>query len=68
MVLEAIKQRKKEEANNKEIQEAEARLNGCLDDYAFFIHGLLNLHDATGVAQSAPTACERRDHLGRPTL
>ena len=26
----------------------EAKLNGYLDDYAFFIHGLLNLHDATG--------------------
>jgi uncharacterized protein len=26
----------------------EAKLNGYLDDYAFFVHGLLNLHDATG--------------------
>jgi uncharacterized protein YyaL (SSP411 family) len=26
----------------------EARLNGYLDDYAFFTHGLLCLHDATG--------------------
>jgi uncharacterized protein YyaL (SSP411 family) len=26
---------------------AEARLNGYLDDYAYFIHGLLCLHDAT---------------------
>ncbi|MCE9532388.1 MAG: hypothetical protein K8T89_14895, partial [Planctomycetes bacterium] len=26
----------------------EAKLNGYLDDYAFLIHGLLNLHDATG--------------------
>ena len=26
----------------------EAKLNGYLDDYAFFIHGLLNLHDASG--------------------
>jgi uncharacterized protein YyaL (SSP411 family) len=29
-------------------QKAEARLNGYLDDYAFLIHGLLCLHDATG--------------------
>ena len=27
---------------------AEAKLNAYLDDYASFIHGLLNLHDATG--------------------
>jgi len=27
------------------------RLNGYLDDYAFFIHGLLALHDATGDAR-----------------
>jgi uncharacterized protein YyaL (SSP411 family) len=27
---------------------AEARLDACLDDYAYLIHGLLNLHDATG--------------------
>jgi uncharacterized protein YyaL (SSP411 family) len=26
----------------------EAKLNAYLDDYAFFIHGLLNLHEATG--------------------
>jgi uncharacterized protein YyaL (SSP411 family) len=25
-----------------------AKLNGYLDDYAFLVHGLLNLHDATG--------------------
>jgi uncharacterized protein YyaL (SSP411 family) len=29
-------------------QQAEARLNGYLDDYAFLVHGLLTLHDATG--------------------
>jgi uncharacterized protein YyaL (SSP411 family) len=29
-------------------QKAEARLNGYLDDYAFLVHGLLTLHDATG--------------------
>ena len=34
-------------------QKAEARLNGYLDDYAFLVHGLLCLHDATGDKQLA---------------
>ncbi len=29
-------------------QKAEARLNGYLDDYAYLVHGLLCLHEATG--------------------
>jgi uncharacterized protein YyaL (SSP411 family) len=29
-------------------QKPVARLNGYLDDYAFFVHGLLTLHDVTG--------------------
>jgi len=29
-------------------RKAEARVTGYLDDYAYLIHGLLNLHDATG--------------------
>jgi uncharacterized protein YyaL (SSP411 family) len=29
-------------------QKAEARLNAYLDDYAYLVHGLLGLHDATG--------------------
>lgn len=29
-------------------QKAEAKLNAYLDDYAFLVHGLLALHDATG--------------------
>jgi len=28
-------------------EKAESRLNAYLDDYAYFVHGLLNLHDAT---------------------
>lgn len=32
-------------------QKGEARLNGYLDDYAFFVHGLLTLHDVTGEAR-----------------
>jgi uncharacterized protein YyaL (SSP411 family) len=32
-------------------QKPEARLNGYLDDYAFLVHGLLCLHDATGEAK-----------------
>jgi uncharacterized protein YyaL (SSP411 family) len=29
-------------------EEAAARLNGYLDDYAYLVHGLLTLHDVTG--------------------
>jgi len=29
-------------------EKAKARLNGYLDDYAYLVHGLLCLHDATG--------------------
>jgi hypothetical protein len=29
-------------------QKAEAKLNGYLDDYAYLVHGLLELHEATG--------------------
>ncbi len=29
-------------------QKPQARLNGYLDDYAYLVHGLLTLHDATG--------------------
>jgi hypothetical protein len=32
-------------------QRAEARLNAYLDDYAFFVHGLLCLHDVTNDAR-----------------
>jgi uncharacterized protein YyaL (SSP411 family) len=32
-------------------EKAEARLNGYLDDYAYLVHGLLNLHDATKEAR-----------------
>jgi uncharacterized protein YyaL (SSP411 family) len=32
-------------------QKAQARLNGYLDDYAYLVHGLLCLHDATGEAR-----------------
>src|SRR5262249_12051162 len=32
-------------------QKGEARLNGYLDDYAYLVHGLLCLHDATGTAR-----------------
>jgi len=32
-------------------QKAESRLNGYLDDYAYLVHGLLGLHDATGEAR-----------------
>jgi uncharacterized protein YyaL (SSP411 family) len=32
-------------------RKAEARLNGYLDDYAYLVHGLLCLHDATGAAR-----------------
>ena len=32
-------------------QKGEARLKGYLDDYAYFVHGLLCLHDVTGQAR-----------------
>jgi uncharacterized protein YyaL (SSP411 family) len=32
-------------------QKPQARLNGYLDDYAYLVHGLLCLHDATGEAK-----------------
>ncbi len=32
-------------------QNGQARLNAYLDDYAYLVHGLLSLHDATGSAR-----------------
>jgi uncharacterized protein YyaL (SSP411 family) len=44
-------------------QKPEARLNGYLDDYAFLIHGLLCLHDATGEAKWLDAATELTDGM-----
>ncbi|MBY0230210.1 MAG: thioredoxin domain-containing protein, partial [Gemmataceae bacterium] len=32
-------------------EKPKARLNGCLDDYAYLVHGLLALHEATGAKE-----------------
>jgi uncharacterized protein YyaL (SSP411 family) len=42
-------------------EKARARLNGYLDDYAYLVHGLLALHDATGEARWLTAARELTD-------
>lgn len=41
----------------------EARLNGFLDDYAFFVHGLLRLHDVTKEKTWLDAARELTDRM-----
>src|SRR5258708_13724657 len=45
------------------VEKAESRLNAYLDDYAYFVHGLLNLHDATKDARWPDAAKSLTAHL-----